>query len=168
MKKQKSFLTHIITLVGIFLFLFLDQFTKVLAKGYLMGHKDKILIPGVLQLHYLENQGAAFSLLNGKLVFFYIITPVLCIAIAILYKKLPGGKRFLPLNCILTALMAGAIGNYIDRILYHKVTDFIYFSLIDFPVFNVADIYVTVSIVVLLILVFFYYKDEDFDLWLKK
>ena len=159
MKKQKSFLTHIITLVGIFLLLFLDQFTKVLAKGYLMGHKDKILIPGVLQLHYLENQGAAFSLLNGKLVFFYIITPVLCIAIAILYKKLPG---------ILTALMAGAIGNYIDRILYHKVTDFIYFSLIDFPVFNVADIYVTVSIVVLLILVFFYYKDEDFDLWLKK
>ena len=75
MKKQKSFLTHIITLVGIFLLLFLDQFTKVLAKGYLMGHKDKILIPGVLQLHYLENQGAAFSLLNGKLVFFYIITP---------------------------------------------------------------------------------------------
>ena len=47
-------------------------------------------------------------------------------------------------------------------------SDFIYFSLIDFPVFNVADIYVTVSIVVLLLLVFFYYKDEDFDLWLKK
>ncbi len=168
MKKQKSFLTHSITLIGIFLLIFLDQYTKVLAKGYLMGHEDKVLIPGVLSLHYLENRGAAFSLLNGKMVFFYIITPILCAVIAILYKKLPADKRFLPMGCILAALMAGAVGNYIDRILYHKVTDFIYFSLIDFPVFNVADIYVTVSIVVLLLLVFFYYKDEDFDLWLKK
>jgi signal peptidase II len=155
-------------MVAIFILLFVDQFTKILARGLLMGKEDKILIPGVLQLHYLENQGAAFSLLNGRMLFFYIITPILCVIIAVLYKKLPAERRFIPIGIILASLMAGAVGNYIDRILYHKVTDFIYFSLIDFPVFNVADIYVTLAVFALILLVFFYYKDEDFDLWLKK
>lgn len=58
-------------------------------------------------------------------------------------------------------LTSGALGNLIDRIRLKYVIDFIYFSLIDFPVFNVADIYVTVSMIVLLLLVLFYYKDED-------
>lgn len=51
----------------------------------------------------------------------------------------------------------------IDRVRLHYVVDFIYFSLIDFPIFNVADIYVTVSMILLLILVLFYYKEEDFS-----
>ena len=58
---------------------------------------------------------------------------------------------------------AGAIGNMIDRMFRKYVVDFIYFRLIDFPVFNVADIYVTVAAVLLIVLVVFYYKDEDFD-----
>ena len=60
-------------------------------------------------------------------------------------------------------ITAGGIGNLIDRVRLNYVVDFIYFSLIDFPVFNVADIYVTVSMFLLLILVLFYYKDEDFQ-----
>ena len=64
---------------------------------------------------------------------------------------------------IIIFLSAGAIGNYIDRVSNNYVVDFIYFSLIDFPVFNVADIYVTVAIFFLLILILFYYKDEDLD-----
>ena len=60
--------------------------------------------------------------------------------------------------------MAGAAGNQIDRVFRHFVVDFIYFKLIDFPIFNVADIYVTVSAFLLILLVAFYYKDEhDFD-----
>lgn len=58
---------------------------------------------------------------------------------------------------------AGGLGNLIDRVRLNYVVDFIYFSLIDFPVFNVADIYVTTSMILLFIAVLFYYKDEDFQ-----
>ena len=59
--------------------------------------------------------------------------------------------------------MSGAIGNLIDRCFRKYVVDFFYFKLIDFPVFNVADIYVTSAAIVLIILIMFYYKEEDFD-----
>ena len=63
--------------------------------------------------------------------------------------------------CIL--LFAGGIGNFIDRIRLDYVVDFFYFSLINFPIFNVADIYVTVAAFVMILLGLFYYKDEDYD-----
>ena len=59
--------------------------------------------------------------------------------------------------------MAGAYGNFIDRLRLGYVIDFFYFKLIDFPVFNVADIYVTVSTIVFCLLLFFYYKEEDLE-----
>ena len=59
--------------------------------------------------------------------------------------------------------MAGAFGNCIDRIRLNYVVDFFYFKLIDFPIFNMADIYVTVSAVALILLVFIYYKEEDLE-----
>ena len=66
-------------------------------------------------------------------------------------------------HILLTFISAGAVGNLIDRIQLGYVRDFIYFSIIDFPVFNVADIYVTVSTALLVILVLFYYREEDFN-----
>ena len=58
---------------------------------------------------------------------------------------------------------AGAIGNFIDRITQQYVVDFLYFKLIDFPIFNVADIYVTCAAFAMILLGFFYYKDEDVE-----
>ena len=92
---------------------------------------------------------------------FYITTPILTLLLAYLYLRTPVRKRYLPLLAVYLFLVAGALGNLIDRILYRYVIDFIYFSLIDFPVFNVADIYVTCSIVVLFLLILFYFKDMD-------
>ena len=60
--------------------------------------------------------------------------------------------------------MAGAIGNMIDRTLLNYVVDFLYFSLIDFPIFNVADIYLTCATIALGILIIFYYKEDELDL----
>ena len=68
----------------------------------------------------------------------------------------------MPLRLCLVFLSAGALGNMIDRILHRFVIDFIYFKIINFPIFNVADIYVTVSIAVLVVLILFYYKDQEF------
>ena len=66
-------------------------------------------------------------------------------------------------------IIAGALGNLIDRVFLHYVIDFLYFELINFPVFNVADCYITVSMFVLAFLMIFYYKEEDFSsIWKKK
>lgn len=69
---------------------------------------------------------------------------------------------------IIVLLVSGAIGNFIDRCLNNYVIDFFYFKLIDFPVFNVADIYVTVAAILLILLFCFYYKEEDIDMLLSK
>ena len=161
--KVNKKISIIYSLVLVLLFIFLDQITKKLAIAHLMNKDDIILIPKVLQLHYLENTGAAFSLLEGQQVLFAIITPILLLFLAYLLFRMPQVKKYTLLNYIIVFIIAGAIGNYIDRITNNYVVDFIYFSLINFPVFNVADIYVTCSVIALFLVILFYYKDEDLE-----
>ena len=161
--KVKKSISLIYTFVLIVVLVVLDQFTKYLAVSNLMNKPDIIIIPGVLQLHYLENTGAAFSLLQGRQILFAIITPVLLIFLLYSIVRMPQVKKYNVLDYVVVVVIAGAIGNYIDRIVNNYVVDFIYFSLINFPVFNVADIYVTCGVIVLFFLVLFYYKDEDFE-----
>ena len=129
---------------------------------YLKDQPSIELIPGVLELFYLENRGMAFGLLQDQYWLFAMMTVLFLIVMVIVFYKLPKTRRFLPLFAVLTVLTAGAVGNFYDRFLNHYVVDFIYVSLINFPVFNVADIYVTVSVAVFLLLYLLYYKDEDF------
>lgn len=140
----------------------IDLWTKVLAATHLKGNDAFVLIPGVLELDYLENPGAAFGILSGQQWFFYIITIVMLLVILAVYFKMPAQKKYLSLRIILVFIVAGAVGNFIDRVAFQYVRDFIYFSLIDFPKFNVADSYITVGCILLFIMVIFVYKDEDF------
>jgi signal peptidase II len=141
-----------------------DRFTKLLAISYLKGNEPFVIIDGVFELRYLENQGAAFGLLQNKQFLFFIITVVACVFIVWLYVfRIPAVKRYLPLMACAVLIFAGAIGNFIDRVSNAYVVDFLYFRLINFPVFNVADIFVTVGTALLLILGLFYYKEEDFN-----
>ena len=78
--------------------------------------------------------------------------------------RLPATKKYHVLRFCLVTIGAGAIGNLYDRIMLGYVIDFLYFIYIDFPIFNVADIYVTVSAAMLVILFLFIYKDEDLDM----
>ena len=126
------------------------------------------MIPGVFELHYLENTGAAFGILNNQQWFFYCTTVILTVMILWLYFKLPRTSYYRPAHIVLIFLVAGAIGNFIDRVKYQYVIDFFYFSLIDFPMFNVADIYVTVGVAVVFLLILFKYKEEDFAFLSKK
>ena len=80
------------------------------------------------------------------------------------YFKLPVTKRFHLLRFCIVLLAAGALGNLIDRLMNHYVIDFIYFRLIDFPVFNVADCFVCISAVLILYCLLFRYKDEELKL----
>lgn len=163
-KKGASWAFLIISAVVLVLF---DQWTKVLAASNLKDG-SVVLIPGVLQLTYLENRGAAFSMLEGQQGFFYVITIVIVAAVLWFYAKLPVDKKYRKLRITAAFLTAGAIGNFIDRLVLHYVRDFIYFVIINFPIFNVADIYVTGSAIALVVFVLFAYKDDDFAFLKKK
>ncbi len=154
-RKRLFPLLFIIVLIG------LDQCSKGWAVYMLRGKEDRVLIPGVLSFHYLENTGAAFSALEGATWVFLAITPVMIAGILWILFRLPAKRRFFPLRISCWFLLAGAVGNLIDRIGQGYVVDFIYFSLINFPVFNVADIYVTVSVFFIILMLLFYYREED-------
>ena len=170
----------------------IDQLTKYLAVINLKQSSTGVfvLIPGVFEFRYLENQSAAFGVdllsiiqnifhftywsenplafLRAKMIFFSVITIAVVILLCVWYRKVPVSKRFRLLNVVVILFVAGALGNLIDRIVNNYVVDFFYFKWIDFPVFNVADIYVTVTMILLLILILFFYKEEDLDFLNKK
>lgn len=150
---------------GILSFLVLlaaDQLTKFLAEAFLAGNRTFSLIPGVFQLYYLQNRGAAFGMLSGRQWAFIIIAAVMtCLAVYV-YLHLPGSAHYHFMRIVCVLIAAGAMGNMIDRVTRHYVTDFLYFSLIDFPVFNVADCYVCVGAALAVISLFTLYKDDDF------
>ena len=149
---------------GCIILIFFDQLTKYLAMVYLKGVTGGInIIENILKIQYLENHGAAFGLLQNKTVFFYIFTILFLLLFSYLYLRMPTDRKYLPINILLVFFISGAIGNLIDRIRFQYVIDFIYISLINFPIFNVADIYVTCSCIVFLFLMIFYYKEEDLN-----
>ena len=126
-----------------------------------------MILPGVFELHYLENRGAAFGMMQGQQTFFLIIGILVFAGVIYLFRHMSEEPKFWPIRLIAISILAGAWGNMLDRIRLAYVVDFFYFKLIDFPIFNVADIYVSVATVVLILLVLFYYKDEDLNHILK-
>lgn len=145
------------------IFIAFDQFTKYQAFKYLADGRVIPLIEGVLELVYAKNTGAAFGILQGMDTFFYVMTFIVCIFIIKYIYIMPKSKRYLPLFVSFIFVFSGAIGNIIDRVLRSYVIDFIYFKPIDFPVFNVADIYISLSMGVLFYLFIFYYKEEEVE-----
>lgn len=161
MKKIKYFIL-LLVLVG------LDQITKLWAKSSFMDGDSLTLIPNTLKFVYHENDGAAWGMFSGKTFFLCALTFVMVLFFLYFFFKVPNTKRMLPIKILTVCVMAGAIGNnLIDRIVYGHVIDFIYFELINFPVFNVADMYITVSVAIFFILSIFYYEENDFDFILK-
>jgi len=160
--KNKAMLL-IIDLVLLIFYVGLDQLTKYMAVLFL---KDKPAIPiieNVLELRYLENKGAAFGMLQNQKMFFIFIAIIILFVIGFVLVKTPFDKKYTILHILLVMIAGGAVGNMIDRFIQDYVVDFIYFVLIDFPIFNVADIYVTLATIGLILVVMFVYKEEDFD-----
>ncbi len=156
--KIKFILFFVISAIAVFI----DRYTKMLAVANLKGRPSYVLIKGVLEFLYSENRGAAFSILQGKQWFFYIVTLLVLLVIYYIVYRLPFEKKYMPLFYILCFIFAGALGNFIDRVMYAYVVDFIYISLINFPIFNMADIYISIATTVLIVCLLFIYKEEDF------
>lgn len=162
MENKKTGIYLVSGVLGVLILTLLDQWTKRLAVQYLAGQPDIILIKGVFQLHYLENRGAAFGIFQNQRVIFLILTLIYLLAAGWFYMKIPKKKKYLFLHVITVLLTGGAIGNFIDRLLNGYVVDFFYFSLIDFPVFNVADIFVVAAFIGVALSLLVIYKEEDF------
>ena len=159
---QKAFrLTLAAEAVLTALLVLLDQATKLAAVSALKDGGPYVLIPGVFQLQYLENRGAAFGLLQNARVFFLAVTLIALAAVIYVLVRLPLKRKYIVLRFLMVLIAAGAVGNMIDRVFLGYVRDFLYFSQIDFPIFNVADIYVTCATILLILLLLFYYKEED-------
>lgn len=164
MNTEHSRIKHYISAVLVTcLLVMIDQFSKNLVTESLKNKPAFIIIRNVFQLEYLENRGAAFGLLQNQKVFFLIIAVVITVAAVWFFLHVPMEKHYLPLRICAVFILAGAWGNGIDRLLHGYVVDFFYFILIDFPIFNVADIYLTVSVLVLVILLLVYYKEDDLE-----
>lgn len=160
---MKKWILYIIDIALLGVLVLIDQFTKYLA---VVNLKDKAafnIISNVLELNYLENRGAAFGMLQNQKIFFVFVAAIFLAVIVFVLIKTPADKKYTKLHILLVFISAGAIGNLIDRLRLDYVVDFIYFSIINFPIFNVADMYVTVSTFVLVITILFVYKDHDFS-----
>ena len=164
--KQRKPLFVFLDIILIAVLVLLDQYTKKLATLYLKGKDPIVLIPDILELMYLDggNKGGAFGIFYGQKYLFIGIAAVFFIAMILALIKLPTISKYRVLRFFICAISAGAVGNVIDRIMQGYVVDFIYIVYINFPIFNVADIYVTVSSFALAILILFVYKEEDLDM----
>ena len=162
MKKHRGIMLlidAIIVIVGIAL----DQFTKYLATEKLKGQSAFVLIDGVFELDYLENTGSAFGMFQGQRWLLLIVGVIFMALIVFLMLRLPEGKKFTVTHVILAFLVAGGVGNMIDRFSLGYVVDFFSFVLINYPIFNVADIYVVCATIGLFIMFLFVLKEEDLE-----
>lgn len=135
-------LFYLLIIIGV---VALDQITKALARHFLMALTSVPVIPNVFHLTYIENTGAAFSLLAGRSALLIVITVVLIAVLCAWLYLLPKSRRYLPLDTALALVIGGAVGNLIDRIVFGYVIDFFDFRLIGFAIFNVADVFVVVG-----------------------
>lgn len=146
---KKQLLLNI--LLSFFIIIF-DQLTKVFAQNYLINNAINI-ISNVFSLNYVENRGVAFGLFSGRSVGIIIVTLLISILIIKLFLNSLWLKEY-KLCILFSMIFAGFLGNFIDRIRLGYVVDFISLDIINFPVFNIADIFITVPSLIIMIFVF--------------
>lgn len=135
------------------LFVIADQVVKMWTVNHFSLHEGMEFMKGIVSILYVRNTGAAWGMFEGKIVFFYLITAVAVGTLLYLMFKEKGKSKLL-----LTAyslILAGAVGNFIDRIRLGYVVDMFKFEFIDFPIFNVADICLTIGVIFLFYYVIF-------------
>ena len=119
-----------------------DQISKLAVRMFMIEGQSIDIINGFFALCYYENTGVAFSFLHGQRIVVTILQIVCMILVAVFYYKFRGKSRIMDYALVL--ILAGGIGNLIDRLIFGSVTDMLSFSIFP-PIFNVADIAVTVG-----------------------
>ncbi len=136
----------ILLLIGVFLII-IDQAAK-----FLLTQKELTLIPNVLNISYLQNEGVVFGLFNGDLLVIMAVTAVILGFIVKLIIHYFNEKKFVYATSLIF-ILSGGFSNLLDRILRGYVIDYINITLFNFPIFNIADILITLGVIMLFILV---------------
>ena len=134
----------------------IDQLTKYWALNVLRDGGSIKIIGEFLRFTYAENRGAAFSILQDQRIFFIIVTIIMLFVLAYIYFKTKNISRLSKLSIAMIA--GGAIGNFIDRVRFGFVVDFIdvrFGSFYNFPIFNVADSFVVCGTILMILLILF-------------
>lgn len=124
-----------------------DQLLKWLVRTHLLVGQSAVIVPHVIGLLYIRNPGAAWSMFsNGR----WVLSAIdLLVAIAVVYIK----QKYKPTRLAslgMALLLAGALGNCTDRVIYGTVTDYLQFLFIQFPIFNLADMSIDAGVILLL------------------
>lgn len=143
----------IIIIVGIIL----DRITKIYASSNFLQNP---IHTKFINFVYVENRGAAFGILQDRRIFFIILTLVV-VAYLLYYFIRNINTNPKMLNLALSLIISGALGNFYDRLFHGYVVDFIEFSFVNFPVFNIADILVTLGSILLVVFILFSDMDGD-------
>lgn len=106
-------------------------------------------IPGLLSITHITNTGAAWSMLEGKMLFFYLVTIIAVVVVIYLFVK--AEKKEYLYRFSLIFLLAGTVGNAIDRFTRHFVVDMFNLDFINFPIFNLADTYITIGVILIVV-----------------
>lgn len=148
--------------------LIIDQLTKLLIKTKMSLSSELVVIPNFFSLYYVENEGAAFSILENK-TFFLILMSFLCLFLVDRYITKEAKQEKLTILSF-GMIIGGMLGNLIDRLLYQKVTDFLSFTFFKytFATFNIADIGITVGVVILIITILLEELQQRNKNWYKK
>lgn len=149
-------------LIAIAALIGLDQLVKLWTIDVLarMPGGEIQLWPGVFHLTYVQNRGAAFGMLQNQLWLFVLATVVLVGGlIYVLWRMRKAGPPLLRVSIAL--IIAGGIGNFIDRLARGFVVDMFYFKLIDFAVFNVADMCVVIGVALMCFYILFMHKEPE-------
>ena len=140
----------------------LDRLAKY-ASYYYCENENFILIKDYLEITYTPNSGGAFGILyNQRFFFIFIAALFICLIVFFLFA-LPDDGKFNALHIWLSFILSGTIGNMADRIIYGNVIDMIYISKIDFPIFNLSDIFISLGTIFTSIVVLFILKEKDFE-----
>ena len=155
-------------IIAVVVLILLDQGTKLWALASLKTIHNMTLVEGFMDLTFVENRGVAFGMFSGQRWFILLLTGIIAAGLIWFYVTMPKKKEYFPLRVSLVLVLSGAIGNIIDRLFRGYVVDFFEFTFFEWPVFNVADIYVVVGVILLALMIIFVVKDEDLELKKKK
>lgn len=136
-----------------------DQWVKWKITNNLALSQTKSLIPGVLSLNHIQNTGSAWSILEGEILFFILVTIIaIIIIVTLMIKNRHHYNRWFMYG--LSLILAGAIGNFIDRIRLGYIVDMFQTDFMNFPIFNIADMSLTIGVFCILVYIILDEKDQ--------
>lgn len=138
MKNNKRFLIYGFAI----LLLIIDLIVKLFLKNNMELGDEIILIPNLFSIYYVENSGAAFSILQNKTIFLIIVS-LFCL---VFLDRMIASYNSKLENISISLIIGGLFGNLVDRMLYSRVIDYI--SIMEFPVFNLADCFIVIGVII--------------------